>query len=209
MSRLHFGLGDRWFFDGHSPATPDASQTDGAGASAIPIAGVETSGGQALSWANPTQITVAVATHNNSDQGLAFSTPLPPNAITLLYAAEDAWEAVANVHFVNTGDYGTSNVSAADIRVGLSTLSSMGFIGYTSYSWDANDNFRSGTVVALDDVGPGNVAALGNGNSSYVGYQATVFQDLLHELGHALGLAHNVGRLRLPHAAGRLNLAVG
>ena len=45
--------------------------------------------------------------------------------------------------------------------------------------------------MALDDVGASNVSPLGNGNVRYSGTQATVFQDLLHELGHAIGLDHN------------------
>lgn len=67
MSHLRFGLGKGWSVDGDTPASWDTSQTDGAGASTIATAGVETSWGGAITWANPTQITVAVATHNNSD----------------------------------------------------------------------------------------------------------------------------------------------
>jgi len=154
-------------------------------------AGVETSGPAALTWANPTDITVAIANHTINGQGIGFSHPLPPNAISLLQEAERAWEAVANVHFVNVDDSGSTAASAAEIRVGLAQLSSMGFIGYTSYSWDGHNNFRNGTVVALNDVGAGNVTSLANGNARFNGDEATVFQDLLHELGHALGLAHN------------------
>jgi hypothetical protein len=134
---------------------------------------------------------VAVANHTISGQAIGFSDPLPPNAIGLLQEAERAWEAVANVHFVNVDDSGSNSVSAADIRVGLAHLSSMGFIGYTGYSWDGHNNFRNDTVVALNDVGAGNVTELANGNAKFNGDTATVFQDLLHELGHALGLAHN------------------
>jgi hypothetical protein len=41
----------------------------------------------------------------------------------------------------------------------------MSFIGETSYSYDGNNHFVSGTVVSLADVGPSNVTALGNGKA--------------------------------------------
>ena len=143
---------------------------------------LETSrGGVPLSWANPSLITVAVGTHTIAGQDIPFTGPLPAPEGPLLTAAEHAWEAVANVHFVDTIDAGSTSVSAADIRLGLGHLP-MNFIGETTYTYDRFNHFQNATILLSDS---NRVTALG------VDDNATVFQVLLHEIGHALGLDHN------------------
>jgi predicted Zn-dependent protease len=198
MARQHHKTGEAWSIDGTTAAGASTGAVTGDASAVAPASsepnvppGVETYGAAALSWANPARITVALATHSISGQGATFSDPLPQNAIPLLHAAETAWAAVANVTFVNVDDNATDTASAADIRVGLGELAPMGFIGLTTYSWHANNHFNPGTTVMLSDVGASNITPLSNGNVQFTGYVATVFQDLLHEFGHALGLAHN------------------
>ena len=159
--------------------------------------------GKPISWApnsppgDPTVISLALEGSNfPSDAGnaLPFASPFPSAFTPLLLAAEDIWEASANIKFVNTID-STSSATAPDVRVGLATLSKAmdvpNEIGFTHYSWDANNNFRPDNLVEIDDPNDRTVKALADGDFQYIGFQTTVFQDLLHELGHAIGLAHN------------------
>ena len=185
-----------------------AATTASAATAATPV--LTAADGKPVTWAgatgapgqpgDPTQISVAIATRNfTSDQGIAapFSNAFPTAFVPLLNAAEHEWESLANVKFTNIPDDATTRVSAADIRVGVSALSqgltpnTMGFIGYTTNSWDANDQFLSDSVLTIDDPADRPVTALADGDFRYSGFQTTVFQDLLHELGHAIGLAHN------------------
>jgi hypothetical protein len=68
----------------------------------------------------------------------------------------------------------------------------MSFIGYTTWDYDpTNDTFLPDTMVRIEDPVETPVTRLSNGNYVYDGFETTVFQTLLHELGHALGLAHS------------------
>jgi hypothetical protein len=146
----------------------------------------------------PVNITVAIAAGNlPSDQGVAapFNEPFPAAFVPLLTAAEEAWESVANIQFLNIPD---GIVPEADIRVGVSALNThlglpntMGFIGYTEYHYSNLNQFSQDTTVTVEDPAEHPLVALPNGDFQYANTSATVFQVLLHELGHGLGLAHN------------------
>lgn len=153
---------------------------------------VETINGTPVSWVGapgmPTTISVAIA-----NAGPPFSDPFPQEFVPLLNAAEHEWETAANIDFVTVPD-----TAATDIRVGVAALAkhigspSMGFIGQTSWSVDVRTNhFLPNTKVTIDDPADWGVTALPDGNFVYTGTQSTIFQDLLHEIGHAIGLDHN------------------
>jgi hypothetical protein len=148
----------------------------------------------------PTVITLAVATVNYpSDQGFPpFSSPFPAAFVPLLQAAEEVYESVANIQFVNVPDAANA-AQAPDIRVGLADLTkdlgqpaaSTFVTGYTRVVSTASDKLVPDTLVTIDDPSELGITQLVNGNFQYNGIGATVFQDMLHELGHSLGLAHN------------------
>ena len=145
----------------------------------------------------PTNITVAMAATNYpEDQGLPppFTHSLPQEFVPLLQAAEDTWELYANIKFINVPD-APSIGQSADIRVGMASLwePTTRTIGTTLRNYNPiNDKFLPDKLVRIEDPTGLPVTRLPNGDYRYNGSEATVFQDLLHELGHALGLAHNL-----------------
>jgi hypothetical protein len=149
---------------------------------------------------DPTNITVAVGTTNYpEDQGYPppFTHPLSPNFLPLLRAVEDTWELYANIKFIDVPD-APSIGQSADIRVGIASLVDPTKIGTvttgatTSKYNTTDDKLAPDTLVRIEDSVNTPVTRLPNGDYQYNNNSDTVFQDLLHELGHALGLAHNL-----------------
>jgi hypothetical protein len=152
---------------------------------------------------DPTNITVAVAATNYPEDLVAPSPPSPPPVPftipffpefrPLLRAAEDTWELLANIKFIDVPD-APSKGQSADIRVGMAPLwePTLRIIGLTNRNVDeTNDKFLPDKLVRIEDPAGRPATRLPNGDYQYTG-GGTVFQDLLHELGHALGLDHNL-----------------
>ena len=65
----------------------------------------------------------------------------------------------------------------------------MTFVGDTEYNWDAN-KFLPDNLVNIEDPNETKTTQL-MVISKYNGTTATMFQSMIHELGHTLGLDHN------------------
>ena len=106
---------------------------------------------------------------------------------TIVRAAIARWGQVANVTFKEVPD--SPNVN---IRVGLGVFVGTE-LGETDFSFVNAPNqgqlFRAGTTVRLEDPA---TRPVGTGaNNYYQGTETTFYQTVLHEIGHALGLAHS------------------
>jgi predicted Zn-dependent protease len=174
---------------------PNASSLSGLKAAGDSALGVPQSPFEGLHWATQT-VTVSFGTVSN-----AFSDPLTSAEQNVVKQALAAWSRASGLRFLLVADS-----ASADIRVGLGDFntSKTGVLGLTSYV-SGSSAFQPGVIVRAEDP---TETPLTNqsGTAVYSGTEATFYQVMLHEIGHALGLSDNADpRSVMYYGAGQPN----
>jgi predicted Zn-dependent protease len=153
--------------------------SEGRGVAPSPFAGAK--------WAVPT-ITWSFA--DSAGPAFApFSGYIQAQYQSVVEQAVNAWAQVSGLHFQQVADSSNS-----DMRIGWGNFNTQdtGIIGLTSLE-QINGNIES-AIVRLENPGQDQLAASGSGSFAYTGTDANLYQTVLHEIGHALGLADTADR---------------
>ena len=143
-------------------------------------------------WPTDT-ITWSFATSTyGEDSSDPFSNPIASQYQQAVENDLQAWSGAAPLHFVQVANSADPR-QAADIRIGFGDLNtaSTGVIGQTSLRWDGAGSLVPDEVVRLEDPEQLGLTQGSNGTFTYAGTATTLDEVALHELGHALGLAHS------------------
>ena len=126
-------------------------------------------------------------TYSFAAAGGAFSNAVTGAYLDTVRAAIARWASIANINLVQVPDSPTAN-----IRIGFSQLPGTA-VGETDFSYvnlpDHSQVFRTGTLIRLEDPATRPIAT--TGSTYYQGTASTLYQTVLHEFGHALGLDHS------------------
>ena len=144
-----------------------------------------------VKWEKPGDtVTWSMAHDNYSDRSLQFSSFLPAGFEADIQQAFARWSAVANIDFQEVADS-----DAADIRFGGESLgkpdaSGTSVAGFTQFvatrtAADADYILRTADIEFNLDEGWTNT----NGHETS-GQKFSLYPVALHEIGHALGIAH-------------------
>ena len=97
------------------------------------------------------------------------------------------WSAASGLKFEEI-----SNASTADISLGFANLdtSATGLVGLTSFE-ESGGVIAPGATIELENPTADALTPGAGGQLTYAGTDATFYQTVLHEIGHALGLADN------------------
>jgi hypothetical protein len=189
-------------FDTNAANAPAAAAAEAA-QSEISLLSQLQSTGQASLAASPfyedTKWSAKTVTWSLADMagasGSPFSSYMGPQYAALVQKAFATWGAASGITFQEVADS-----SQSDIRIGWGdfSTSSSGVVGYTSYQYQ-NGQMQPNVIIRLEDPSKNSlVGASGVGSAmtpssalTYSGTQANLYQVLMHEIGHALGLADN------------------
>jgi len=97
-----------------------------------------------------------------------------------------AWAAASGLDFEQVADSANS-----DIRIGWADLGTpqTGLVGFTNFQ--VNNGVMQHAVIELENPNQNSLVASNNNNLIYSGTSTSLSQVLLHEIGHAIGLADN------------------
>lgn len=127
----------------------------------------------------------------SADASIPFSNAIAGTYQSAVQWALRQWSSVSPLVFTEVAD-GTDPSHAADIRIGFGLLDSgsTGVIGQTDLHWTGSGALLPDEVVRLEDPSQLGLSLGSDGAYTYAGTSATLQQVALHEIGHALGLAH-------------------
>lgn len=138
-------------------------------------------------WGNPADgtpsgtITYSFATHQIGNEPLAYTAALDPSYQADVRAALASWSAVAGVDFQEVRDS-----AASDIRIGWEHIDGpYDVVAETYYTYRGGQMAR--TWIGFDDSEAYQAIAGGHVLGDGITFQAIAE----HEIGHAVGLAHN------------------
>jgi len=136
-------------------------------------------------WSGKT-ITWSLAEGPGTD-ALPFSRYLSSAYKPLIEKAFQQWAAASGLTFQEVQDS-----TSADIRIGWGKFdtATSGVIGYTGYQTSAGQ-FQPNTIIRLEDPQQDPLVTGKDGQLTYSGTTSELYQVVLHEIGHALGLADN------------------
>jgi len=157
-------------------------------------------------WTSNSAITWSIATGPGTEEA-PFSAYLGAEYQPLAKQAFATWAAASGLSFQQVPDS-----AAVDIRLGwgkFNTISS-GIVGHTVCHALAGEMLPNG-IIRLEDPAEHTLLAASGDAPIYSGTTANLYQVMLHEIGHALGLADNtdVNSIMYFEATGMNNVLTG
>jgi hypothetical protein len=140
---------------------------------------------EGAAWSGKT-ITWSLADSPGTD-ALPFSGYLSAAYKPLIEKAFQEWAAASGLTFQEVADS-----AQADIRIGWGEFdtATSGVVGYTGYQMNGGQ-FQPNTIIRLEDPSQDKLVKAADGQLTYSGTTSELYQVVLHEIGHALGLADN------------------